>query len=50
MKKRTKNILRTLAGIIASIIVIGGIILLIDGRSPQAIIISHSRTKSTMDD
>ena len=50
MKKRTKNVLRTLAGIIAAIVVIGGTALLIDGRSPQAIIISHSLTKSTMED
>ena len=50
MKKRTKNAFLTLAGIIAAIIVIGGVILLIDGRSPQAIIISHALTKSTMED
>ena len=50
MKKKTKNVLRTLAGIIAAIIVIGAAALLIDGRSPQAIIVSHSLTKSTMED
>ena len=50
MKKRIKKVLRTLAVIIAAIIVIGGIILLIDGRSPQAIIISHSLPMSTMED
>ena len=50
MKKRTKNILRTLALIIAAIVVIGGAALLIDGRSPQAIIIGHSFTQSTMED
>ena len=50
MKKRTKNVLLTLAGILAAIVVIGGAALLIDGRSPQAIIISHSFTQSTMED
>jgi hypothetical protein len=50
MKKRTKNLLRTLAGILAAIIVIGGAALLIDGRSPQAIIIGHSFTQLTMED
>lgn len=50
MKKRIKKVLRTLAVIIAAIIVIGGIILLIDGRSPRAIIISHSLPMSTMED
>jgi len=50
MKKRTKNVLRTLAGILAAIIVIGGAALLIDGRSPQAIVIGHLFTQSTMED
>ncbi|MBO4803537.1 MAG: alpha/beta hydrolase, partial [Muribaculaceae bacterium] len=50
MKKKIKNILWTLVGIIVAIIVIGGIILLIDGRSPQAIIVSHSLPMSTMED
>ena len=50
MKKKTKNVLWTLAGIIAAIAVIGGAALLIDGRSPQAIIVSHSLTRSTMED
>ena len=50
MKKRTKNVLRTLALIIGAIVVIGGAALLIDGRSPQAIIIGHSFTQSTMED
>ena len=50
MKKRTKNVLRTLAEILAAIIIIGGAALLIDGRSPQAIIISHLFTQSTMED
>ncbi|MBR5686290.1 MAG: alpha/beta hydrolase [Muribaculaceae bacterium] len=50
MKKKIKNVLWTLVGIIVAIIVIGGIILLIDGRSPQAIIVSHSLPMSTMED
>ena len=50
MKRRTKNVLRTLVGIIVAIIVIGGAVWLIDGRSPQAIIISHSFPKSTLED
>ncbi len=37
-------------GIIVAIVVIGVAALLIDGRSPQAIIVSHALTKSTMDD
>ena len=40
----------TLAGIIAAIIVIGVVALLIDGRSPRAILVSHALTKSTMED
>lgn len=50
MKKRTKNVLRTLLGIIVAIIVIGVAICLIDGRSPQAIIISHSFPRLSMED
>ena len=50
MKKRTKNVLRTLALILAAIVIIGGVALLIDGRSPQAIIIGHAFTQSTMED
>lgn len=50
MKKKTKKVLWTLAGIIAAIVVIGVVALLIDGRSPRAIIVSHSLTKSTMED
>ena len=50
MKKRTKNVFLTLAGIIAAIIVIGVVALLIDGRSPRAILVSHALTKSTMED
>ena len=49
MKRRTKNVLRTLVGIIVAIIVIGGAVWLIDGRSPQAIIISHSFPKLTLE-
>ena len=50
MKKRTKKALWTLAGIIIALIVIGGVALLIDGRSPQAIIVSHKLTRSTMEE
>ena len=50
MKKRTKNVLRTLAGILAAIILIGVIACLIDGRSPQAIVVSHMLPQSTMED
>lgn len=50
MKRRTKKVLWTLVGIIAAIVVIGAVACLIDGRSPQAIIISHSFTKTTLED
>ena len=50
MKKRTKNVLLTLVGIIAAIVIIGGLVWLIDGRSPQAIVVSHSLPQSTMED
>ena len=50
MKKRTKNVLWTLAGLIIALIVIGAAVWLIDGRSPQAIIVSHALTKTTMED
>jgi acetyl esterase/lipase len=50
MKKRTKNVLRTVLGIILALIVIGVAAVLIDGRSPQAILVSHALTKSTMED
>lgn len=50
MKKRTKNVIRTLAGIIIALVIIGGLICLIDGRSPQAIIIGHAFTQATLED
>ena len=50
MKKRTRNVLRKLAYIIAAIIVLGVAVWLIDGRSPQAIIISHSFSQSSLED
>ena len=50
MKKRTKNVLWSLAGILIALLVIGTAVLLIDGRSPQAILVSHALTKSTMED
>ena len=40
----------TLVGIIAAIVIIGGLVWLIDGRSPQAIVVSHSLPQSTMED
>ena len=45
-----KKILWTVVGIIAAVVVIGGAVWLIDGRSPQAIIVSHAITQSTMED
>ena len=50
MKKRTKNVLRTLLGILVAIIVLGVAVWVIDGRSPQAIIISHSFSQSSLKD
>ena len=50
MKKRTKKVLWTLMGIILALFVIGAAFCLFDGRSPQAIIVSHSLTKSTIED
>lgn len=50
MKIRMKNVLWTVVGIIAAIVIIGGVISLIDGRSPQAIIVAHSFQKLTMED
>lgn len=50
MKKTTKNVLRTLAGIIVAIIVFVGIACLIDGRSPQAIIVSRSLHQLTLEE
>ena len=49
MKRRTKNVLLTLVGIIAAILIIDAIAFLIDGRSPQAIVISHLFDQATMD-
>ena len=50
MKKRLKNVLWTIVGIIIALIVFGAAFCLIDGRSPQAILVSHALTKSTMED
>lgn len=50
MKKRTKNLLLTLVGIIAAIVIIGGVVWLVDGRSPQAIVISHMFPQLSMED
>jgi acetyl esterase/lipase len=49
MKIRKKNVLRTVVGIIAAIVIIGGAIWLIDGRSPQAIVIGHLFDQATME-
>ncbi len=49
MKRRTKNVLLTLVGIIAAILIIDAIAFLIDGRSPQAIVISHLFDQATME-
>lgn len=50
MKKTTKNVLRALEGIIIAIVVIGVAAWLIDGRSPQAIIVSHAFPQITLED
>ena len=50
MKKKTRKVLLWLAGIIAAILVIDGIAFLIDGRSPQAIVVSHLFNQATMED
>ncbi len=50
MKKTTKNVLRALVGIIIAIVVIGVAAWLIDGRSPQAIIVSHAFPQITLED
>lgn len=50
MKKTIKKILWTLAGIALAVIVIGGAVWLIDGRSPQAIIVSHMFPQKTLED
>ena len=49
MKRRTKNVLLTLVGVIAAIVIIGGVACLIDGRSPQAIVIGHLFDQATME-
>lgn len=50
MKRKTKKALLTLVCIIAAIVIIGGIACLIDGRSPQAIVIGHMFDQATMED
>lgn len=37
-------------GVIIALVIIGGLVWLIDGRSPQAIVVSHALNKSTMED
>ena len=48
--KLIKKILLTIVGIIVAIAVIGGAVWLIDGRSPQAIIVSHALSKTTLEE
>ena len=50
MKNIIKKILWILLSVVVIIVVIGAGFWLIDGRSPQAFIVSHSLTKSSMDD
>lgn len=50
VKKTLKKVILTLVGIIVALVVIGGAVWLIDGRSPQVIIMSHLITKNTMED
>ena len=50
MKKRATKVLWTVVGILVAIIIGCGVICLIDGRSPQAIIISHAFTQATLED
>lgn len=50
MKNIIKKILWTLLSVVVIIVVIGAGFWLIDGRSPQAFIVSHSLTKSTMEE
>ena len=49
MKRKAKKVLLTLVGVIAAIVIIGGVASLIDGRSPQAIVISHLFDQATME-
>ena len=46
MKNIIKKILWILLGIVVALVVIGAGFWLIDGRSPQAFIVSHLLTKS----
>ena len=50
LKKFFKRTALTVAVIIAVILVAGGAVWLIDGRSPQAILVTHALPKATMDD
>lgn len=49
MKGLIKNVLMTLVCIIVAIVIIGEVVSLIDGRSPQAIVISKLFDQATMD-
>ena len=50
MKNTIKKILWTVLGIVATIVIIGGAVWLIDGRSPHAIIISHLLDQATLEE
>ena len=50
VKKILKRTLFTIVGIVVAVVVIGGAVWLIDGRSPQAIIVSHALNKATMEE
>ncbi len=49
MKKILKRIIFTMVGVIAAVVVVGGAVWLIEGRSPQAVIVSHALKKLLSD-
>lgn len=49
MKRIIKNVVLTLVCIIVAVVIIGEVVSLIDGRSPQAIVISKLFDQATMD-
>ena len=50
MKNILKKILWTALGIVAAVVIIGGAVWLIDGRSPHAIIIGHLIDQATLEE
>lgn len=50
MKNTIKKILWTVLGIVAAIVIIGGAVWLIDGRSPHAMVISHLFNQATLEE